>query len=292
MSEKQPQRKTTKQPNGSSGKDTNKAPSKSPHRPWWKTALMAVAMLIWTGVSVIASQLIVGNLMLAIMGADNFSQPVWTAVYSALSYALALALVIFVPLGVSARRQRKPEPNDASHIDKSTVKEISRDELGLRGWPRWLDIGLAPVGFVVYLLFAGALTFVFSQFAWFDAKQAQELGFSISSTGADRIVAFLILTIVAPIAEEIIFRGWLYGKLRKCFNGALPNEVGMIISNLLVSILFGVVHLQWNVGVNVFALSVVLCAMREITGTIYAGILLHMIKNGVAFYLLYSLGIT
>ena len=50
-------------------------------------------------------------------------------------------------------------------------------------------------------------------------------------------------------------------------------------------------HFQWNVGVNVFALSVVLCALREITGTIYAGILTHMIKNGVAFYLLYLVGI-
>ena len=41
---------------------------------------------------------------------------------------------------------------------------------------------------------------------------------------------------------------------------------------------------------NVFALSVALCVLREITGTIYAGILTHMIKNGVAFYLLYVMG--
>ena len=58
-----------------------------------------------------------------------------------------------------------------------------------------------------------------------------------------------------------------------------------------MSILFGVVHMQWNVGVNVFAMSVVLCGLREITGTIYSGILVHMIKNGLAFYYLYILGI-
>ena len=65
----------------------------------------------------------------------------------------------------------------------------------------------------------------------------------------------------------------------------------MPVAILLVSILFGVVHLQWNVGVNVFATSVVLCLMREVTGTVYAGILLHMLKNGIAFFLLYVLNV-
>ena len=56
---------------------------------------------------------------------------------------------------------------------------------------------------------------------------------------------------------------------------------------LIVSILFGVLHGQWNVGVNVFALSLVLCGLREITGTIYAGMIVHILKNALAFYLLY-----
>ena len=60
----------------------------------------------------------------------------------------------------------------------------------------------------------------------------------------------------------------------------------MIISALLVSVLFGVVHLQWNVGVTVFAMSLVLCGLREVTGTIYAGILMHMLKNGLAMWIL------
>ena len=66
----------------------------------------------------------------------------------------------------------------------------------------------------------------------------------------------------------------------------------MPIAILLVSALFGAVHLQWNVGVNVFSVSVVLCILRELTGTIYSGIIVHMIKNGVAFFLVYILGIS
>ena len=105
------------------------------------------------------------------------------------------------------------------------------------------------------------------------------------------MVAFIILVVVAPVAEELIFRGWLYGKLRPMLSAKMSDAASMTISIFLVSLLFGIVHMQWNVGVNVFAMSIVLCGLREITGTIYAGILMHMVKNGVAFWLLYILGI-
>ena len=55
-------------------------------------------------------------------------------------------------------------------------------------------------------------------------------------------------------------------------------------ATLLVSVLFGVAHMQWNVGIDVFALSVVMCILRERTNSIWAGFLLHAAKNFVAFY--------
>jgi len=101
--------------------------------------------------------------------------------------------------------------------------------------------------------------------------------------GGERVVAFILLVVIAPIAEEIVFRGFLYGKLRI----AAPKWLAILI----ISFLFGLIHFQWNVGISVFAMSVVSCTLREITGTIYAGTLVHMINNGVAFFLVYVLGI-
>ncbi len=239
--------------------------------------ISAILMLIWVGASVIVSQLLVGYIMLLILGADKFSQPVWTGIYSALSYVLAMFFIITIPNLIAKQRR------------KSSLS-TNRTELGLKGWPTWTDIGLAPVGFVVYLLLAAALTALFNLFPWFNATQAQELGFSVYIMGFDRVVAFITLVVVAPIAEEVIFRGWLYGKIREKFSQEVPEIWSVLLSILLVSILFGVIHLQWNVGVNVFAMSVILCGLREITGTIYSGIILHMLKNGVAFFLLYVLG--
>lgn len=256
-----------------------------------KTIVSAIGLLIWVGVSVVASQLAVGYLMVALMGAENFVQPMPTAIYSALSYVIAMVLIIFVPKILADKRKKTDKKKDKSSSRKVDLAS-ERKALGLKGWPTWTDIGLAPAGFVAYLLLAAGLAALFSLFPWFNATEAQEVGFSIYVAGFDRIIAFITLVVVAPVAEEIIFRGWLYDKLRGKFLGKYSNMVSIVVSNLLVSLLFGIVHMQWNVGVNVFAMSVVMCVLREITGTIYAGVLLHMLKNGIAFYLLYVLGIT
>ena len=241
----------------------------------------AVLMMVWVGASIIASQLAVGYTMLGILGQKTFEQPLPTAIYSALSYMIAMFLIVFVPLKISTIQNKS----------KESVSKNTRKSLGLTGWPTWTDIGLAPAGFLAYFLLASLFTMLFSLFPWFNAGEAQDVGFNVYITGIDRVIAFLVLVVIAPIAEEIIFRGWLYDKLRGKFLEQYSNTVSMVISTFLVSLLFGIIHMQWNVGVNVFAMSIVLCGLREITGTIYAGILMHMLKNGIAFYLLYVVGI-
>ena len=158
--------------------------------------------------------------------------------------------------------------------------QTNRKELGLSGVPTWLDIIIAPLGLFAYILIAALFTQLFSSvFPWFQADQAQDVGFDTLTTRFDLILGFISLVVISPVAEEFIFRGWLYGKLRTL----LPVPLAIII----VSALFGLLHGQWNVGINVFIMSIVLCLQRELTGTIYSGILLHMLKNGIAFYLLY-----
>lgn len=262
---------------------TNQAPSKVPItgvKRYGKTFLVVALMMIWVFCSVVVSQLALGYLLLWILGPETLSLPLWSGVYSVLSYLLALALIIVVPPRVNLKWQITGKRVQSEGERK--LAHISREQLGLKGTPTWTDIGLSPVAFVVSTLGAGLLVSLFQAFSWFNATEAQETGFTPYMAGGEKVVAFLTLVVAAPIVEEIIFRGWLYGKLRA--------RLSMPLSIILVSLLFALMHFQWNVGVNVFALSVVLCGLREITGTIYAGILTHMIKNGVAFYLLYVLG--
>ena len=249
-------------------------------------------LMIGVIATIIVTQIVIGKLMILMIGREAFAETVPTAIFSALTYVVAMLIIIWLPPKLkSAWSALKKRKNKHAKI-KEASKVMSREKLGLKDLPTWLDIGLAPAGFIVYLILAAALVTVFSIFPWFDAEQTQNLGFDIYLTGGERLIAFIVLVVIAPIAEEIIFRGWLYAKVKDRLSEETTRRAAAIITALIVSLTFGIVHLQWNVGVNVFAMSLVACALREFTGTIYAGILLHMLKNGIAFYLLFVLGIT
>ncbi|MBP5647722.1 CPBP family intramembrane metalloprotease [Candidatus Saccharibacteria bacterium] len=248
-------------------------------------AIWAVAALGWVFASIVLAELIVGNIIILMIGREAFFEPVPTAIFSVLSYILSFILIAFVP-SIIITRWRNVEKNKTEKPQFVKLKT-----LGVSGLPTWTDIGLSIVGFILYFVIATILIAIFQNFAWFNADEVQNIGFNTNIYGTERIVAFLTLVVLAPIIEELIFRGWLYGKMREKFSLVTTQLASLLISTFLVSLAFGIIHGQWNVGINVFAMSVVACAMREYTGTIYAGILLHIIKNGLAFYYLFVFGI-
>ena len=261
-----------------------KTPKKSLSAINWKTIEYVVLLLIWVAIAMTISQYIIGLPMMWILD-GKFSQPFWTCIYYGLTYVLSLVLVIIVPPRVI--NKLKTHANAKSNKKSQSIPQFtnlpdfttSREELGLKDLPTVIDVGLAPVSYVVYLVLSGIFTSIMSAFTWFNAEETQDVGFGYFITTGDRVVAMIALVFIAPIAEEIIMRGWLYGKLRE--------KLKLPVAMLLTSLLFGFLHGQWNVSVGVFALSLVLCGLREITGTIWSGMLLHMLSNGIAFYLLY-----
>lgn len=248
-------------------KTAKEAPSKIPQKKWWQTVLWVLALSAFVFASVIGVQLVLGIIVRFFISQETLESPIVNVFFSVISYALATALVIYVP----------------PKVLKGKVKKSSRDSLGLRGLPTWTDLGLAPIGYIASIVIAAGLTALFGLFTWFNASEAQDLGYSYYMAGVERGIVFILLGVLAPIAEEIIFRGWLYGKLRV----RIPKWVAILVTSLV----FGLVHLQWNVGLTVFAMSIVTCTLREVTGTIYAGTLVHIINNSVAFYLVYVIGI-
>lgn len=160
---------------------------------------------------------------------------------------------------------------------------LSMRDLGLPRLLEWKDIGLSFAGIVLYFLLAALALAAAQLIPAFNATQTQDVGVSALLFGGNLSMAFFILVVLTPLCEEVIFRGILYGQLRRF------KKIPWWIVALIVSMLFGLAHGQWNVGIDVFCLSMVACALYELTGSIWSGILLHMMKNAVAFVVLFLL---
>lgn len=96
------------------------------------------------------------------------------------------------------------------------------------------------------------------------------LEFQINSVGR-LFIALLVLGIVPAICEELIFRGVIFGGLRKSF--------GMWTSVLLSGLMFALMHQSIVQLLYPFILGCVLAVVMEKTGNILYTILIHMFNN-------------
>ena len=89
-------------------------------------------------------------------------------------------------------------------------------------------------------------------------------------------IQFLLIVVAAPVSEELCFRGMLYGGLRE----RLPVPVAALIGGVI----FGALHALTGLSAvpPLMAFGIVLCLLYEKTGSIWPGIMLHMLNNTVA----------
>ncbi len=132
--------------------------------------------------------------------------------------------------------------------------------------------------FGVYFVMSLCLQLIATSFFGMDASQDQNVGYT-SPSGFELILAFISLVGITPITEEVLFRGILFTGYRR--------RMSFAAAAIASSAIFGLMHGQWNVGLDVFAMGVVSCYLLEKTKSIWPSIFLHVIKNSVAFYLLY-----
>lgn len=162
--------------------------------------------------------------------------------------------------------------------------------IGMRR-PRWVDPLYTLAGFAVYFFgYAIVLTIATHLFPHLNVNQKQELGFNNVSGSGGLILTFLSLVVFPPIVEETVFRGFVFTGLR--------NKLKPIAAALITSALFAVAHLEfgsgkpllWIAAIDTFTLSLVLCYLRQTTNSLWPGIFLHALKNGIAFVGLFIIG--
>lgn len=229
----------------------------------------AVSYALWTvGVFLLVSQVIIG-LPLRFFADSRLYEwlgtPVGTLALSVVVYVLSAALVMApfllrrVPWGTIRRNLGVARPF----------------RLPMVPWA----VFVWGLYFIATIIVTGILYII--RLPGLNLTETQNIGFTTLSGGFEYAIAFLLLVIIAPVFEELVFRGYLFGRIR--------SRSGYWLSAGLTSLTFAALHGQLNVGIDVFILSLFLCYLREKFDSIWPGILVHSFKNGLAYTLLFLL---
>jgi CAAX protease family protein len=154
------------------------------------------------------------------------------------------------------------------------------------GRTRPRDFGLAgsPLVRTIAVLAAAVLAFIVVTAAWFAAVnssgQEHELVKDVGGYGGtlNVVIACAVTCVVAPICEELLFRGFVYRSLRN-WHGVWPAAIA-------TGLLFGAVHGLSAPAVDLLPLAflgVVLCLVYQATGSLYPCIAMHVLNNAIAF---------
>ena len=165
----------------------------------------------------------------------------------------------------------------------------------LSGRPAAADFGLrpAPLKRSVKLLVAVWIGFFVLSAIWAAAlglQERQTLPDELGANGAliNALAVIVLVTVIAPLGEELFFRGFFFGALR--------NWHGPVLAALLTGALFGGIHagsspVGYLVPLAFFGIG--LCLLYELTGSLYPPIALHALNNSIALgaNLKYSVGV-
>jgi CAAX protease family protein len=148
-------------------------------------------------------------------------------------------------------------------------------QFGLRdprgGWRRALGWIALLIGFVIVFIAVWSSAFNIEK-----EKVLEQLG---ANEGTALLLLSALLTcVMAPICEEILFRGYIFAALR--------NWRGPWTAALLTGLAFGGVHASSAPALDLVplaALGFALCLLYQRTGSLYPGIATHSLNNSVAF---------
>jgi membrane protease YdiL (CAAX protease family) len=114
-------------------------------------------------------------------------------------------------------------------------------------------------------------------------KLPKELG--VSNHTAALVGATVFVCVIAPVAEEFFFRGFIFGALRRWRIELAGRNIGTWVAAIITGIIFGAFHTASAPAeylVPLGFLGFVLCLLRWWTRSLYPGMALHSVNNSLA----------
>jgi CAAX protease family protein len=231
-------------------------------------------------------------------GADEPPWAPWTAP-AAIGVGFGLGIVVSVIVDIAAQAGGSSISHPSPAV--SLIGDILFDAAfvaaalyfaGLRTRLRAADFGFRTVSwrvgvggvlaagvsyYVLTALYASALHLHGNE------KLPRELG--VGKSTAALVGATIFVCVVAPMAEEFFFRGFLFGALRRMRIVIAGREIGIWVAALITAFLFGLAHTGSAAPrylIPLGLLGFVLCLLRWRTRSLYPCMALHSINNSLA----------
>jgi membrane protease YdiL (CAAX protease family) len=151
--------------------------------------------------------------------------------------------------------------------------------------PTAADFGLVRpprIGRAVGLLLAVWIGFYIVSALWVTVLGLHETQELPDRLGADKstlnlLAVVVLITVIAPLGEELFFRGYFFGSLRN-WRGVWPAAI-------LTGVIFGLIHVGsapagFLVPLGIFGFG--LCLLYHYSGSLYPCIALHALNNSIA----------
>ncbi len=219
----------------------------------------------------------------------------WLALLTAFFFAIVGAIVVGLVGTIFGASFRSPPPavniaativQDAAFIGTAILfagraGTVLPAQFGFVRTRLGRAVGMMAVAYIAY----GILSQVWAQLAHsllhVSAKEMKDnlpTSLGVSESTAALVAVCVLVTVIAPVAEETFFRGFFFGALRN-WRGPWPAA-------LLTGIVFGAIHLGSAPAVDLLPLAIfgfALCMLRWQTGSLLPCIALHAINNALAF---------
>lgn len=137
----------------------------------------------------------------------------------------------------------------------------------------WLDVGIGVLAAVAAVFLT--LLYVLAALVVGVTPTAAAAEVATGVHGPWLIALAISFAVVGPIAEELSFRGLWWGALRK-------RGASALVATLVSGIVFGLGHLEPTRAILLVLIGWLLGGLRWWTGRLGAGIVAHMVINGLA----------
>ena len=207
-----------------------------------------------------------------------FQLPSEAEEHRALSPSLAIFAVLLLQLPMLAVFYAARRFYPGHYAGRLNAVDLSISDALRQAAPLFLMF--LPLIWIVSLIWTNILG-GFQKVGWIEEIEQQEL-VTLFQNGGHPIAMLLLVTlavIMAPVIEELIFRGCIYRFLK--------SQTSLLVAQVISGCIFSIMHANLLSFVPLILVGILLARIYEKTGSLYAPIWFHALFNAFSLLMLF-----